>query len=108
MSKKAKIKTVKRILKISIAATVVVVLVVLGFFVKYNYTFENASMEKWSDLTSEQQIATLNRVVSDYTDQELLLQCVSKIAQIPDSEKMDIRDAIVICYNGIKIAQDEK
>jgi nitrogen regulatory protein PII-like uncharacterized protein len=108
MSKKTKIKTVKRILKISIAATVAIVLVVLGFFVKHNYTFENASMDKWSDLTSEQQIATLNRVVSDYTDQELLLQCVSKIAQISDSGKMDIRDAIVICYNGIKIAQDEK
>ena len=108
MSKKTKIKIIKRIVKVVIAVAVVVVLVFFGFFVKYNYTFENASMKKWPNLTVEQQINALNHVVPDYTDQELLLQCVSKISQIPDSEKMDIRDAIVICYNGIKINKDEK
>ena len=108
MPKKTKIKIIKRIIKISIAIAVAVILVFLGFFVKYNYTFENASMEKWRNLTTEQQINTLNRVVSDYDNEELLLQCVTKISQIPDSQKMDIRDAIVICYNGIKINQDEK
>ena len=103
-----KIKIIKRIVKISVATAVCVVLITLGFFVKHNYTFENSNMLKWLELTKQQQIDTLNRVVSDYESPELLLQCVTKIAQIPDSEKMEIRDAIVICYNGIKINQDEK
>ena len=108
MAKKKKIKIIKRVIKVSLALGVVVVLIILGFFVKHHYTFENSNMSKWPELTLQQQTETLNRVVPAHEDSELLLQCVSKIAQIPDSEKMDIRDAIVICYNGIKINQDEK
>ena len=80
---------------------VLIALVFLGFFVKYNHTFENANMGKWLTLSESQRVATINRVVSNPSDQELLLQCVTKIAELPDSDKMDIRDAISICYNGI-------
>lgn len=103
MSKTTKIKLIKRILKVSIAGAVLVVLIVLGFFVKNTRTFENADMKKWLALTESQQIATLNRVVANFDNQTLLIKCVTKIAKLPDSDKMDIRDAIVICYNGIKI-----
>ena len=108
MAKKRKIKIIKRVIKVSLAACVIIVLITLGFFVKHHYTFENSNLSKWPELTAQQQTDTLNRVVPGHEDSELLLQCVSKIAQIPDSEKMDIRDAIVICYNGIKINKDEK
>ena len=106
-----KIKFIKRIMKITIACSVVVVLIVLGFFVKNGYnTFENSGMEKWLSLTESQRIATLRRVVPNCDDNELLLKCVTRVAQLPDSDKMDIRDAIVICYNGIKLNEngDEK
>ena len=103
MSKTTKIKLIKRILKVSIAGAVLVVLIVLGFFVKNTRTFENTDMKKWLALTENQQIATLHRVVTNYDNETLLIKCVTKIAQLPDSDKMDIRDAIVICYNGIKI-----
>ena len=66
-------------------------------------------MKKWLELSDEQQIKTLKRVVKKSDNDDLLIQCVTKIAELPDSEKMDIRDAVVLCYNGIKInATDEK
>ena len=97
-----KIRIIKRIIKITVATVVLVALVFLGFFVKYNYTFENANMEKWLGLSESQRIATINRVIPNPDNRELLVQCVTKIAELPDSDKMDIRDAISICYNGIK------
>lgn len=102
MIQKTRIRIVKRALKITIALGVLTVLVFLGFFVKYNHTFENSNMTKWLDLSEKQRVATLQRVVPEYENQELLMQCVTKIAHLPDSDKMDIRDAISLCYNGIK------
>lgn len=109
MPKKSKTRLIKRMLKISIAGIVGLVLIVLGFFVNRTYTFENSNMKKWLELSDEQQIKTLKRVVKKSDNDDLLIQCVTKIAELPDSEKMDIRDAVVLCYNGIKInATDEK
>ena len=109
MAKKTKIQKLKRVVKISLAVCVLVLLIVLGFFVKHNYTFENASMKKWLSLSESQQTQTIGRVIPEFKNmenQELLIQCITKIAMLPDSENMDIRDAASLCYNGIKINSD--
>lgn len=109
MVKKTKIQKLKRVVKISVATCVLILLIVLGFFVKYNYTFENSNMKKWLSLSESQQIQTVNRIIPEFKNldvQELLIQCITKIAMLPDSENMDIRDATSICYNGIKINSD--
>ena len=103
MQKRTKIQSLKRIIKIGIATLILVVLIVLGLFVKSNRTFENSNMKKWSELSESQQIDAVYKVVSDVDDMGLLLNCVTKIADLPDSERMDVRDAISLCYNGIKI-----
>lgn len=94
----------------TVAIGILVVLAILGFFVKHNRTFENANMSKWLVLSESQRISTVRRIIPDHSNQELLLQCVMKIAQLPDADKMDIRDAIAICDSGIKanIKNDKK
>lgn len=109
MSKSAKIKLIKRIIKIAIATVVLLSLILLGFFVKHNHNFENSDVNKWLVLSEDEQKSTVSRVIPDYDDSDdLLIQCVTKIANLPDSEKMSVRDAIVICYNGIKMVSAEK
>ena len=110
MSKTTKIQRLKRFVKISVACCVLILLVVLGFFVKHIYTFENSNMKKWLSLSEQQQILTVKRVISDFDaleNSDLLIQCITKIALLPDSERMDIRDAASLCYNGIKINSNE-
>ena len=102
MAKRTKIQIIKRIIKIGIAIGVLIVLILLGFFVKYNHTFEKSDMTKWLVLSEKQRIATIHRVEPNPDDIDLLIKCVTKIAQLPDSDKMDIRDAIAICYSGMK------
>ena len=110
MTKKTKLQLIKRFIKISIVVGVVFIFVVLGFFVKPSPTFEKASMKKWAKLTKKQQIETIEHVVKDSENRDLLLECVSKIAALPKSGEMQIRDATVLCYNGIKLnsESDEK
>lgn len=103
MTRKAKIQKIKLFIKASIIIAILLVFVVLGIFVRPTTTFENAHMKKWQVLTEQQRVKTIQRVVKDVDDEELLLKCVDKIASLPDSNEMLIRDAVAICYNGIKL-----
>lgn len=110
MTKRTKIQIVKLFIKASIIIGVLCVFIVLGIFIRPAHTFENANMKKWLSLSMEERTLTLNRVVKNVSDQELLMKCVDKIAALPNSNEMQIRDAVVICYNGIQmnVSQDEE
>lgn len=103
MTKNTKIQKIKLFVKVSIIVAVLTVFIVLGLFVRPVSTFENSHMKKWLVLDNQQRISTLNRVVKNVDNQELLFKCVDKIAQLPDSNEMLIRDAIVLCYSGIQM-----
>jgi len=108
MTKRTKIQTIKLFVKISIVVAVFATFIVLGFFIKPKTSFENANMKKWLGLSDEQKTDTTNRIITADVDQDLLIQCIDKIADLPDSEEMQIRDAAVLCYNGIKLAPESK
>ena len=98
-----KIRHIKLFIKISIITFVLSVFIVLGIFVRPSHTFENANMKRWLSLNEEQRIETIKHITKDNKSQGLLTQCVNKIAKLPNSNEMMIRDAVVLCYNGIKI-----
>ena len=106
MTQKTKIQQIKLFVKISLVVCVLGIFLVLGFFVKPIRTFEKSHMNKWSALSEQERITTVQRIVPNTENQDLLIDCVSKIATLPDSNKMIIHDAIVICYNGIKLSSE--
>ena len=79
------------------------IFIVLGIFIRPTTTFENARMGKWSKLSDAQRVSTIERVVKDFDGNELLLKCVDKIANLPNSNEMLIHDAIVLCNGGIQM-----
>lgn len=103
MTKNTKIQKIKLFVKASIIIAVLAVFVVLGIFIRPGATFENARMKKWLVLNDQQRVETLNRIVKNIDNEELLLKCVDKIADLPDSNEMLIRDAVAICYSGIQL-----
>jgi len=104
MKKRSKIQQIKMFIKISIIVIVFGVFIVLGLFVRPTPTFENSNIKKWLTLSDNQKITTLNRVLKDDLDQELMILCINKIATLSSgSGEMQIRDAAALCYNGIKL-----
>lgn len=103
MTKRTKIQQIKLIVKISIVVCVVSIFVILGFFVKPIHTFENYHMKKWLSLSEQDRVMTVQRVIPNSDNQDLLINCITKIANLPDSNTMIIHDAAVLCYNGIKL-----
>ena len=107
MSHSEHIKKIKLFIKVFIVTVIIILLVVLGFFVNHTYNYENGNMKKWLTLTEQQKIDTMNSIVGMSENQELLISCVDKIAQLEESEKMNIKSATAICYNGIKLNSTE-
>ncbi|MBR6010135.1 MAG: hypothetical protein IKP35_01795 [Alphaproteobacteria bacterium] len=102
MTQRTKIQKIKLFIKISIVFVVCTIFVVLGFFVKPIRTFENSHMKKWTMLAEQDRLMTIQRVIPNAEDQDLLMNCITKISNLPNSNEMIIRDAVVLCYNGIK------
>lgn len=99
-----KIQKIKLFIKISIVVFVIAVFVILGIFVRPHGTFEDSHMKKWLTLSNETRVSVLKNILKDIdVDQDLLLKCVTKIAELPESDTMVIRDAVSICYNSIKM-----
>ena len=103
MTRRTKIQQIKLIIKIAIVVCVLCVFLILGFFVKPIHTFEKSHMKKWLSLSEQERITTVQRIVPNAENQDLLINCITKIAELPDSNKMIINYAAVLCYNGIKL-----
>jgi len=103
MTKQTKLQQIKLVIKGAIIICVLCIFVILGFFVKPIRTFENAKMKKWLLLSEQERITTVQKIVPNANNQDLLISCVTKIANLPDSNEMVIHDATVLCYNGIKL-----
>jgi len=106
------IQQIKLFIKASIIVSVLAIFIVLGIFIRPVVSFENARMEKWLSLNETQRILTVQHIVKDFDGNEILIKCVDKIAQLPNSNEMLIRDAIVLCNGGIQMnlesSNDEK
>lgn len=107
MTIKTKIQKIKLIIKISIVFCVIFIFIVLGFFVKPIRIFDNSNMKRWNSLSEQEKITTLQHIIPNAENQELLIQCLDKISVLPDSDNMIVRNAAVLCYNGIKINEEK-
>lgn len=108
MTQKTKIQQIKLFIKTFIIICVLFAFVVLGFFVKPTRTFENSKMKKWLTLSEQEKITTLQHIIPNAENQELLIKCITKIAMLPDSDDMIVRDAAALCYNGIKTSTNNE
>ena len=103
MTKRTKVQQIKLFIKISIVVVVLGIFIVLGFFIKPVPSFENSNLKKWANLSEIQKISTVEHIVKDASNQDLLIQCINKISELSGAGEMQIRDATALCYNGIKI-----
>lgn len=107
MMKTPSIKQLKMFIKISIIVVVLGIFLIFGFFVRFDRTFENAHLRKWLFLSEKQQIMTVNQIIRNPENPDLIVKCITKIANLKNSNEMAIRDATVLCYNGIKINKEQ-
>lgn len=94
-------KFVKKYLKIFIGVAVLILVIVVFFFAMRTSNLENASLRKWRAADLNRRMAAAQILSASDANLDLLVKCVDKIATLPESGDMMVRDAVTLCNMGI-------
>ena len=64
------------------------------------------NLKNWASASNDQRIATVKVAIAGDDDIDLIVACVNKMATLPDSHEMIVRDAISLCHTGIVLKQN--
>lgn len=83
----------------------VLLLAIFVFFTlpRRDAALESAYLRDWRGATVERRIAAARVLTASEKNLELLVACVDKMATLPDSADMQVRDAMELCFVGIQL-----
>ena len=83
--------------------------VLLGFFFVF-FTFarggqalETGQLKHWRAASETRRAAAVRVLVASDENLDGIVACVSKIADLPDSSDMAVRDAVELCFVGYQL-----
>lgn len=99
-------KFLKKYLKFFIGVAVLIFVVVVFFLAQRSGDLEGANLKKWRSADVERRITAVKILTASDENSELLVQCVDKIASLPESGEMAVKDAVSLCYTGILLKEN--
>ena len=66
-------------------------------------SLETGKLSDWQKSAVERKMTAVKVLTASNDNLELLVKCVDKIATLPDSADMPVRDATELCFMGIKL-----
>ncbi len=99
-------KFIKKYLKFIIGIAVLVLAIIVFAFAMRTSDLENSNLKKWRSADLTRRTAAAQILSASDENLDLLVQCVDKIATLPESGDMAVRDAVALCYTGIQVNQN--
>lgn len=98
---------IKKYFKILIGAGVL--LIALAVFVSFTGSKDlaNGTLKDWPRAALEDRMTTMQMLVGTDDNTELLVQCVDKMATLPESAEMAIADAARLCNLGVLLKENQ-
>ena len=84
----------------------VLLMAVFAFFTLPEHkeaALETTQLSDWRGATIERRIAAAKVLTASENNLDLLVACVDKMATLPDSADMPVRDAMQLCFVGIQL-----
>ena len=100
-------KNVKLILKLFIGVTALLLVMVMFSCALRKGNLETDNLKSWRSASFDRRSAAVRMLTASDDDTELMVACVDKIATLPDSGEMAVRDAVSLCYTGAQIKQNQ-
>ncbi len=97
---------IKKYFKIFIGAGVLVLALVVFFFAQRSGTLETGTLKDWRAASVERRVSAAQILTGADKNIDLLVACVDKMATLPDSGEMAIRDAASLCHTGIQLKEN--
>ena len=97
---------IKKYFKLFVGVGVLILVLVTFFFAKRSNVLETGSLKDWRAASTESRMSAARILTGTDTDVELLVACIDKMSQLPDSGEMAVRDAASLCQTGIKLKEN--
>lgn len=97
---------VKKYFKLFVGIGVLILVLVVFFFAKRSNVLETGALKDWRAASIDARMSAARILVGTDTNIELLVACVDKMSQLPDSGEMAVRDAASLCQTGIKLKEN--
>ncbi len=97
---------IKKYLKLFIGGGVLILVLVVFFFAKHSSALETGSLQDWRAASIDRRVSAAQILTGSDSDVDLLVACVNKMASLPDSSEMTVRDAVSLCNTGIKLKEN--
>ncbi len=97
---------IKKYLKIFIGVAVLILAIVVFFFAQRSGDIEGGTLKNWRSASLERRNAAVKILTATEENCELIVACVDKMATLPDSGEMAVRDAVSLCHTGIQLKQN--
>lgn len=97
---------IKKYFKIFIGAAVLVLVIMVFFFSQRSTSLETGTIKNWRAATIDRRISAIQILTGAEQNIELMVACVDKMATLPDSSEMMVRDAAALCYTGIQLKEN--
>jgi len=94
---------IKKYFKILIGVAALILVFMIFIMSQRSENLETAPLKKWPAESLERRIAAAKILAGTDDNAELIVQCIDKIATLPDSAEMAVRDAASLCYTGIQL-----
>ena len=96
---------IKKYFKIFIGIAVLILVVVVFFFSQQSSDLETGMLKDWQAAPMDRRVASAQILTGADKNIDLLVACIDKMATLPDSGEMAIRDAASLCYTGIQLKE---
>ena len=96
----------KKYLKIFIGIAVLILAVIVFFFAQRSNDLESGTLKNWRAASTERRTAAAKILTASDQHLQLIVACVDKMATLPDSGEMAVRDAVSLCYTGIQLKEN--
>ncbi|HNY25283.1 MAG TPA: hypothetical protein PKJ33_01915 [Alphaproteobacteria bacterium] len=93
----------KKHFKLVIGISALILFAVIFFFYHKASNLENNSMRNWATASEERRAAAVKILTGTDENTELMVQCMDKVANLPNSADMSVRDATSLCFMGVKL-----
>lgn len=97
---------IKKYFKLFVGIAVLILALVVFFFAQRSNTLETGLLKDWRAASLDRRIAAAQIMIGADKDVTLLVACVDKMAALPESGEMAVRDAASLCHTGIKLKEN--
>ena len=76
------------------------------FFAQRSNALETGTLKDWRAAPMDRRVAAAQIMTGATENIDILVTCIDKMATLPDSGVMAVRDAASLCHTGIKLKQN--